>query len=98
MYHKSITELPEIYINQQIMYLDDKDLSQRTGVVMNIEQVNENLAFVYVASLNKDENDKQEGTLFYRDIFVFDNLVNETEEGIIKDLTRHYSQKFLGKD
>lgn len=98
MYHRPISELSEIYVNQQIVYLDDKDLSQRTGVVMYIEQVHENLAFVYIASLKKEENDKQEGSLFYRDIFVFDNIVNESEDGIIRDLTRHYSQKYLGKD
>lgn len=98
MYHRPISELPELYINQQIMYLDDKDLSQRTGVVMNIEQINESLAFVYIASLKKDENDKQEGSLFYRDIFVYDDRDNELEGGEIKDIVRYYSQKYLGKD
>ena len=77
MYHRHISELPNL--TREIMYLDEMTFEQRVGIVLKVEQIHPGLAFVYVASTRREENDKIEGTLQYRDIFVFDDKPNDIE-------------------
>lgn len=82
MLHRDIATLD--YNMKEIMYIDELTGETINGIVMKIEQVDKNTAFVYVASPYKDENTKQEDNFFFKDIIVFDNRPNE-ENGWYKD-------------
>ena len=79
-----ISKLNEIQVNKEVIYIDEHTMEERRGIVLYIEHITPDCTFVYVASPYKEENDKQEGSIFYRDIFVFDNIPNELQ-GICRD-------------
>ena len=77
MLHRDIATLdPNM---KEIMYIDELTGETINGVVMKIEYINPNAAFVYV-----DENTKQEDGFMFKDIIVFDNRPNQ-ENGWYKD-------------
>lgn len=83
MYHRNISTLPQL--TQEVMYIDEITLEERVGIVMYIEQVNPELAFVYLASPYKKENIHEDFGVQYKDIMVFDNVPNEDESGVYRD-------------
>ena len=95
MYHRHINELPEI--TQEIMYLDEMTLEQKVGIVMYVEQVNPELAFVYLASPYKEENIHEDFGVRYKDIMVFDNIKNEDESGAYRDSVLGMYGKYVGR-
>lgn len=95
MYHRHINELPEI--TQEIMYLDEMTLEQKVGIVMYVEQVNPELAFVYLASPYKEENIHEDFGVRYKDIMVFDNIKNEDESGVYRDSVLGMYGKYVGR-
>lgn len=94
MYHRHIKDLPNI--TQEIMYLDEITLDQKVGIVMYIEQINPELAFVYLASPHKEENIHEDFGVFYKDIMVFDNIDNEDESGVYRDPVLGMYGKYVG--
>lgn len=95
MYHRHISELSKL--TKEIIYLDEITFEERVGIVLKIEQLHPNLAFVYVASTRKEDNDKIEGNLQYRDIIVFDDKPNEIE-WIYKDPVIGEFNNFIEKE
>lgn len=83
MYHRNINELPQV--TKEVMYLDELTLEPRVGIVVFIEQVNDELAFVYLASPYKEDNIHEDFGVMYKDIMVFDNIPNEDESGAYMD-------------
>ena len=71
MYVRDINTLPDL--GNEIVYIDEITREERSGIVMYVERVSDKLAFVYVASPDKKENDKWEGSINYRDIITFDD-------------------------
>ena len=74
MYRRSIWELPEL--GKEIIYTDQETREARDGIVMYIEQLDQNTVFAYIASPYKDENIHEDFGVKYRDIVVFDNIPN----------------------
>lgn len=95
MYHRNIAELPQL--TQEIMYLDEMTLEQKVGIVMYVEQVNPELAFVYIASPYKEENIHEDFGVQYKDIMVFDSIPNEDESGVYRDTVLGRYGKVVGK-
>jgi hypothetical protein len=95
MYHRNIADLPQL--TQEIMYLDQLTLEQKVGIVMYVEQVNPELAFVYVASPYKEENIHEDFGVLYKDIFVFDTLPNEDQSGVYRDPVLGMYGKYTGE-
>lgn len=92
MYHRDIKTLPNL--GKELVYIDEFTREERTGIVMKVEQIEPNVVFVYIASTRKEENDKVEGTILYRDIFVFDDLPNEIG-GFYKDTVLGEFSKYI---
>ena len=95
MYHRNISDLPQL--TQEIMYLDQVTLEQKVGIVMYIEQLNPELAFVYVASPYKEENIHEDFGVLYKDIIVFDTLPNEDPSGVYRDPVLGMYGKYTGE-
>lgn len=83
MIHRNIEQLP--ILTNEIYYLDPITMDQKHGVVVFIEKLEENVAFVYVASDDIEENVHEDFGVRYRDIIVFDDYENENEDGSFKD-------------
>lgn len=77
MLHRDIRTLQEV--GREIIYIDELTGETINGIVAYIEQVDPYTAFVYIASPYKDENNKREGNILYKDIMVFDNRPNTIE-------------------
>ena len=87
--------LPQL--TQEIKYLDPVTYEERVGIVQYIEHIEPQVAFVYVASPDKEENLHQDFNVFYRDIIVFDNYNNELEGGVYRDSILGMYGKFVGE-
>lgn len=95
MIHRDIATLNQL--DKEIVYIDEITGDTLTGIVMKIEHIAPNIAFVYVASPYDAENKHKEGNLTYRDIIVFDAFGNESN-GIIKDTVLGNYGKAVGID
>ena len=83
MIHRNIAYLPAI--GDEIVYIDELSYEQKVGKVSFIEMVNKDAYFVYVSSPDPEENIHVDNGVSYMAIIVYDNLPNETIEGIYKD-------------
>lgn len=77
MLHRHISLLKDL--KPEVSYIDEMTGEAITGIVVNVEHLSPECAFVYIASPYKDENDKIEGNIHYKDIIVFDNRSNTVE-------------------
>ena len=77
MLHRHISLLKDL--KPEVSYIDEMTGEAITGIVVNVEHLSPECAFVYIASPYKDENDKVEGNIHYKDIMVFDNRSNTVE-------------------
>jgi len=77
MLHRHISLLKDL--KPEVSYIDEMTGEAITGIVVNVEYLSPECAFVYIASPYKDENDKVEGNIHYKDIMVFDNRSNTVE-------------------
>ena len=77
MLHRHISLLKDL--KPEVSYIDEMTGEAITGIVVNVEHLSPECAFVYIASPYKDENDKIEGNIYYKDIMVFDNRSNTVE-------------------
>ena len=77
MLHRHISLLKDL--KPEVSYIDEMTGESITGIVVNVEHLSPECAFVYIASPYKDENDKVEGNIHYKDIMVFDNRSNTVE-------------------
>ena len=77
MLHRHISLLKDL--KPEVSYIDEITGEAITGIVVNVEHLSPECAFVYIASPYKDENDKIEGNIHYKDIMVFDNRSNTVE-------------------
>ena len=77
MLHRHISLLKDL--KPEVSYIDEMTGEAITGIVANVEHLSPECAFVYIASPYKDENDKVEGNIHYKDIMVFDNRSNTVE-------------------
>lgn len=77
MLHRHISLLKDL--KPEVSYIDEMTGEAITGIVVNVEHLSSECAFVYIASPYKDENDKVEGNIHYKDIMVFDNRSNTVE-------------------
>jgi hypothetical protein len=64
-------------LGNEIVYIDEMSGETRTGLVVGKERIGEKAVMVFIASPYDNENDKQEGMIRYRDIFMFDDLPND---------------------
>lgn len=94
MIKRDISTIDEL--GNEIIYIDEYTGERRSGIVMYKEIVDYNLAFIYVASPYKEENDKEENGFKYRDIIVFDNIDN-TLNGWHRDTILGNYGKYIGK-
>lgn len=95
MLHRNINTLPQV--TKEVIYLDEITLEEKVGIVMYIEQVNPELAFVYLASPHKEENIHEDFGVQYKDIMVFDNIPNEDESGVYRDAVLGTYGKIVGE-
>ena len=77
MLHRHISLLKDL--KPEVSYIDEMTGEAITGIVVNVEHLSPECAFVYIASPYKDENDKVEGNIHYKNIMVFDNRSNTVE-------------------
>lgn len=77
MLHRHISLLKDL--KPEVSYIDEMTGEAIMGIVVNVEHLSPECAFVYIASPYKDENDKVEGNIHYKDIMVFDNRSNTVE-------------------
>jgi len=90
MIHRDIKTLSSL--GSEIHYIDELTGERIAAIVGKIEKIDDFTVFVYAVSPYKDENTKQEGTLFFRDIIVFDDKP-EIVNGIHKDYIRAQKEK-----
>lgn len=77
MLHRHISLLKDL--KPEVSYIDEMTGEAIAGIVVNVEHLSPECAFVYIASPYKDENNKVEGNIHYKDIMVFDNRANTVE-------------------
>ena len=95
MIHRDINTLSSL--QNELVYIDELTGDTITGIVMKKEMIGPNVCFIYVASPYQEQNTKQEGNMFYKDIVVFDDRPNE-ENGILKDTVLGNYGKAVGED
>ena len=95
MIHRDIQTLNSL--GNEVVYIDELTGETINGIVMKKEFIEPNICFVYVASPYKEQNKKQEGNMFYKDIIVFDPFPNEVN-GILKDTVLGNYGKAVGVD
>ena len=69
---------------------------KRTGLVVGKERIGEKAVMVFIASPYDNENDKQEGMIRYRDIFMFDDLPNDINGWGRDSILKNFG-KFIGE-
>lgn len=95
MIHRDINTLGQL--DKEIVYIDEITGDEVVGIVMKVEVISKDIAFVYVASPYKEQNNKVEGNIHYRDIIAFDSFGNENN-GILKDTVLGNYGKAVGID
>lgn len=78
MYLYDISEL-EKFSNgndQEIVYIDQGTGLESHGIIVGTEWLDQSTVFVYIASPYDEENNKVEGNIRYKEIFVFDDKPN----------------------
>lgn len=96
MYHYNIQELDKL--TTEIKYIDEVTEQECVGIVLHVERVSMDLAFVYVADPYKENNDKHEGDLHYKHIFVFDNQTEITKDGFARNPIREIYKDVIVRD
>lgn len=95
MIHRPYGQLEKV--GKEVAYLDPLTLEPRTGIVVFVEHLSPRTAFVYLASPYKDENVHQENGASFRDIMVFDDILNEDESGVYRDPIIGQYGKYTGE-
>lgn len=83
------------YLGNEIVYLDEITGEKRSGLVVGRETISEHTIMVFVASPYDDENIHQEGSIRYKDIFMFDEFPNDNH-GWGRDPIRKEYGKYIG--
>ena len=83
-------------LGNEIVYLDEMSGEKRTGLVVGKERIGEKAVMVFIASPYDNENDKQEGMIRYRDIFMFDDLPNDINGWGRDSILKNFG-KFIGE-
>lgn len=83
-------------LGNEIVYLDEMSGEKRTGLVVGKERIGEKAVMVFIASPYDNENDKQEGMIRYRDIFMFDDIPNDINGWGRDSILKNFG-KFIGE-
>ena len=83
-------------LGNEIVYLDEMSGEKRTGLVVGKKRIGEKAVMVFIASPYDNENDKQEGMIRYRDIFMFDDLPNDINGWGRDSILKNFG-KFIGE-
>ena len=82
-------------LGNEIIYLDQITGQKRSGIIVGKERLSPTEVMVLVASPYDNENDKTEGIIRYRDIFMFADIPNDVHGWGRDPIIKEYG-KYIG--